>query len=151
MEDTNDNNTQIEMPIKEKRELIYSVKRNLNRSIMYAGILPQWRNFMFVFTTTIGSSLILILSIYIYQYFSSLPDEIPLIYQQSTSSFMSISKYHLPFIPAGLFVFVILMIYLKGRIYSFDRRFVSVANVSELIIYTLILIGLSQLFSLVMV
>lgn len=150
-EDKDNDNLQIEMPIKEKGEFIYSIKRNLNRSIMYAGVLPQWRNFMFVFTTISGLALVLILSIFLYQYLSLLPSEVPLIYKQSTLSWMSINKYNLAIIPAGLFVFVILMIYLKGRIYSFDRRFVSVVHVAEIIAYILIMIGLSQLFSLIMI
>jgi hypothetical protein len=143
-------NKQIEMPIKEKGESIYGIKRKISKKILYAGILPQWRNFMFVFSTVSGLALTLIISVFLYLNIGKLPDEVPLIFQQSTKTWLGIPKNNLFIIPLILFVYLLLITNLKGRIYSFDRRLVIVMNIAEIISYIFLLIALTQLFSLLL-
>jgi len=144
-------NKQISMPIKEKGEFVYGIKRNISKSILYAGVLPQWKNFMFMFSSLTGIALVIFLSVFLYLRMQELPQDIPLIFQQRDQSYLTVGKDRLPFIPGLLFVFVLLMNYLKGKIYSFDRRLVSVINIGEIICYIFIFVGLSQLFSLILI
>lgn len=144
-------NNQMEMPIKEKGEFIYNIKRNLSKSIVYAGVMPQWRNFLYVFSTISGIALTIAIGIFLYQNMQVLPEQIPLFYQQKDISFATIAKDKIFIVPGFIFLVTIVMNYLKGRIYGFDRRLVFVLNIAEIISYILIFVGLSQLFSLILI
>ncbi len=144
-------NIQIPMPIKEKRELVYGLKRNINKRILYAGVLPQWRNFLFVFSFVCGLFLFIALSFFIYQNFNKLPDDLPLIFQQKDKTWETIPKNFSIILPVLILTFNLLMVYFKGKIYSFDKRLVLILNVAELITYFFIFIGISQLSSLLLI
>ena len=146
-----DENIQISMPIKEKRELVYGIKRSVNKRILYAGVLPQWRNFLFVFSFVSGIFLFIALAMFIYQNFNKLPNELPLIFQQKDKTWATIPKNFSFVLPILILGFDLLMIYFKGKIYTFDKRLVLILNVAELITYFLIFIGISQLSSLLLI
>lgn len=144
-------NIQISMPIKEKGEFVYGLKRNINKKILYAGVLPQWRNFLFVFCFVSGIFLVIALSFFLYQNFNKLPVDIPLIFQQKDKTWATIPKNFSFVLPIIILAFNLLMVYFKGKIFTFDKRLVIILNVAELITYFMIFIGISQLSSLLLI
>lgn len=147
----NRKNNQIEMPIKEKGEVIYSIKRNINKSILYAGVLPQWKNFLFVFTFITGIFLVISLTIFILDSFEILPNELPLIFQQKDKIWINYPKEYIISLPFIVLLFNLLLLHFKGIIYTFDKRLVTIINVGELITYLLIFLGITQLSTLLLV
>lgn len=143
---------QMKMPIKQPRsELVYGLKRNLDRSITYAGVVPYWRNFLFVaaFLTTFFT--ILTLGYVLLLYYFKLPLQIPIFFSQATNSWTAIDRKLIIGIPASMIFYLVAITYLNAKIFRFDRRLVEVINLSIIIADLLLLLGLGQILSLLLV
>jgi hypothetical protein len=144
--------SQLEIPIKKpRREVVYDVKRRVNKSIIYAGAVPHWRSFFFVCAAVCTWFLIISLVLILYFNYQKLPAQVPMIYQQIDQTWQTIPKEGLIAFPIVLSVFSIFVIYLNAKIYRFDRRLVLVMNIAIILADIFLLLGLSQLFSLLLV
>lgn len=146
------NKEQLVIPIQKPRgEMIYGVKRKVNKSIVYAGAVPHWRSFFFVSATLSTWALIIGLVLILYINFPKLPEQVPLIYHQNSQTWQTVNKETLIAFPIALTVFSIFITYLNSKIYHFDRRLVMILNIAMILTNFFLIIGLSQLFSLLLV
>lgn len=143
---------QLSMPIKKQNsEVVFGIKRSVDKSITYAGVIPYWRSFFFV--AAFMSSLINIglLGYVLYKNFSKLPAEVPLFYNQATASWTNYSRNTLFIIPIVILFFAIFVTILNAKIYRFDRRLVLMLNISIILANIFLVVGLGQILSLLLV
>ncbi len=145
-------NTQLAMPIKNgKTDVVYGLKRKIDKRITYAGIIPYWRSFFFVAALMSSITNALIISYVLYRYYTVLPADIPLFYNQASQNWQNLGKSTLIALPIILIVFAIITSIYSAKIFHFDRRLVLMLNISIIIANILLAIGLAQILSFILI
>ena len=144
--------SQLAMAIPKKpSEVVFGVKRSINKGIINASVVAYWRSFWFVsaFMTTAATIILLLLLLFFNN--NALPETVPLIYFQSNSSWATVPKLWLWGIPTLTAIFWIAITKLQSRIYRSDRRLVLMLNIAIIFTDITLLIGLAQLFSILLI
>ena len=143
---------QLPIPMKKpKNEMVYGIRRKVNKSMTYAGVIPFWRNFYFVLAFLTNLFTVVSLSGFLYFNYERLPNNIPLIYNQATKLWTPVNKQFLLVIVFTLLIFLIWNTYLNSKIFQFDRRLVHMLNISVVMSCIILLVALSQIMSLLLV
>lgn len=143
---------QIKLPIKSSRlEGVYKVKQDINNKKAEIGVIPYWRNFTFVFTLVFSILVLVAMDYYFFQVYLELPSQIPLVYNQSISSWNLIDKNALIIFPLVQLGIILIIFKINTVIYHFDRRLVQTVNYGLILSNILLAIALFELLSFVLV
>lgn len=144
--------TQLEIPIRRSsKDLVLDVKRNIDKSITYAGVLPHWRSFQFVAAFLVSIFTMMLIAYVLYLNFDKLPPEVPMIFNQAGQNWTSIDRRLLIGLPVSQIFFIALFTYWNSKIYRFDRRLVQMLSLSIVIANIFLLIGFGQILSLILI
>lgn len=143
---------QLAMPMKRSSsEVVYGIKRNVDKRITYAGVIPYWRSFFFVAAFVSSIVTLILISYILYNYYAVLPNALPLYYIQASQSWMTFSKPTVIVIPFIVLLFTIFSTILNAKIYHFDRRLVLMLNIAIIMANIFLVVGLAQIISLLLV
>jgi len=145
-------NPQIGLDIKVKKDNKFKrIKKKTRNWVRITQINPYWKNFSAIamlVSALISSGIFLFLFI---NNFASIPDQVPLIYNQAIHAWTYINRDQalvIPFIHLGL-TFVFLRLNLT--IFKFDRRLVLTLNNSLILINIIYLFEIFQIFTMLQV
>ena len=141
--------TQINFPIEVKSDnSVDVIKKSFNKTMIKASVVPFYRSFPYVLSMIFTFLTFIFLAIQTYQYYNTMPYQIPLIYSQSATGWQMVDKESLLVFLALFLLFSIVIPYLNSKIYFFDKRLVVVMSIGIVILDCFVLIAFSEIFSL---
>lgn len=153
---TKPNNTkeseQIDFGLKKDRmEAYYNVKRKLSEMENTVEAIPYWKSFLSVAGFMLMILLIIMIAFVTFTNYESLPRQMPLIYSQTSSTWMLSDKDVYIIIPVLLLIGLAIVTRLNSITYKFDRRLSIVINITLILTAILGFIAFIQLFSFVLI
>ena len=143
--------TQINFPIDVKPDNpIVSLNRSIDKKMIKARAVGYFRSFPFMLSFIFTWLTLIYVAVQVYQNYSALPKEIPMIYSQALSGWEVINKELLIVFLVLFMLFTLISPFINSKIYFFDKRLVLVISLGTMIIDCFVLIGFSEIFSLLL-
>jgi hypothetical protein len=143
--------TQINFPIDVKPDNpIVTLNKSFDKRMIKAKAIGYFRSFPFMLSFIFTWITLIYIAVQVYQNYNMLPGEVPLIYSQALSGWEVINKEIFLYFLGGFLAFTLISPFINSKIYFFDKRLVLVMSIGIIIIDFFIIIGFSEIFSLLL-
>lgn len=143
---------QYDLDIKQsKTEFLYVIKRKITSFSIWMEALPYWRSVNTIIAILLSITFVGAVVIILANSYRDLPQNLPLVYKQSSNSWELVDKELIVSVPIIIGVILLVLIKLSSSIFKFDRRLSVMINLAIILLNSLGIIAFVQIISLFLI